>query len=339
MSLPWIHRWWKRMTAPSRVVLRRREHFRPRLELLEDRTVPSALLSGFNSTLLPPNDDGSSSAIAIDTLGPINFYGTTYHSVYVNNNGNLTFNGPQSTFTPSNLTDATGIPIIAPFFADVYTFGNSGPTGYGTGVVDNHAAFGATWSHVDYYNDTSGSKQNTFQVVLINRSDTGPGNFDIEFNYDQIQWETGNASGGSNGLGGTSARIGYSNGSGTPGTFSEMSGSGVNGYFLDSNLTKGLIHNSIGSSVLGRYIFSVRSGTVINPRPLPPTATPQPTAWPRGRDRQHPGGHHGVVDRFQRPPRQLQHHVRQFRRRLQDRQQHRRGQRRRRQQDRLRVGL
>jgi hypothetical protein len=49
-----------------------------------------------------------------------------------------------------------------------------------------------------------------FQLVLIERSDTGAGNFDFEFNYDQIQWEARNASGGVNGLGGSSARAGFS---------------------------------------------------------------------------------------------------------------------------------
>ena len=64
------------------------------------------------------------------------------------------------------------------------------------------------------------------------------GNFDIYFNYDRIEWEAGDASGGSNGLGGISARAGYSNGSGSA---LELTGSGVAGSFLDSNTTGGLI--------------------------------------------------------------------------------------------------
>ena len=50
------------------------------------------------------------------------------------------------------------------------------------------------------------------------------------------------------------------------------------------------------------------------------------------------GGHYRLVHGSEWPGRQLQHHVRQFRRRLHDRQRHRRGQRRRWEQDRLRVG-
>ena len=41
----------------------------------------------------------------------------------------------------------------------------------------------------------------------------------MEFNYDQILWETGSASGGTNGFGGYPARAGYSNGSGLEDTF------------------------------------------------------------------------------------------------------------------------
>jgi hypothetical protein len=80
-------------------------------------------------------------------------------------------------------------------------------------------------------------------------------------NFDQIQWETGDASGGTGGLGGTSARMGYSNGTPT-GSFEEP-GSGVNGAFLDSNATTGLIHGSRNSDQLGRYLFPVRSGRAL----------------------------------------------------------------------------
>src|SRR5207247_463688 len=104
------------------------------------------------------------------------------------------------------------------------------------------------------------NKQNSFQVVLIDRSDTGTGNFDIELNYGQIQWETGDASGGSNGLGGSSARAGFSNGTGQSGAFLELPGSAINGAFLDSNAVTGLIHNNENSTEPGQYIYSIRSG-------------------------------------------------------------------------------
>jgi len=87
------------------------------------------------------------------------------------------------------------------------------------------------------------------------------GDFDIELNYDQIQWETGTASGGDGRcLGGSSARAGFAKGTGEPGTFFELPGSGQPGAFLDINPETGLVHHSHDSPVAGRYVFAVRNG-------------------------------------------------------------------------------
>src|SRR6185437_4682219 len=152
-----------------------------------------------------------------------------------NNNGNVTFTAPLSEYTPNDLTTPGHIPEIAAFFADVDTSGaGSGLTTYGStaspfdfgpgeGV---HNAFVVNYPNVGYYS-AHDDKLNSFQIVLIDRSDTGSGNFDIEFNYDQVQWETGDASGGSGGLGGgsTAAAVGYTAGTGATGTFFQLPGS------------------------------------------------------------------------------------------------------------------
>src|SRR5205085_3986776 len=142
-----------------------------------------------------------------------NFFGRSFDQLYVNNNGNVTFDEPLGTYTPFGLTD-TGSQIIAPFFGDVWTFGTA-LVRYGTGTLDGHRAFGVEWPGVGYYSATN--RLNVFELVLIDRSEVSPGDFDIEFNYNQVQWETGSASGGRDGLGGSAARVGYSNGSGEPG--------------------------------------------------------------------------------------------------------------------------
>jgi Ca2+-binding RTX toxin-like protein len=106
-----------------------------------------------------------------------------------------------------------------------------------------------------------------------------PGDFRIVFNYDRIQWETGDASGGSNGFGGSSARVGYSNGSAQPGTFFELMGSGTNGILLDSgalSLIASRIPASDLSLPLGRYEFVVRNGAVDDI--LDPTGSGPPPA-------------------------------------------------------------
>lgn len=207
---------------------------------------------------LAANDDGSTGSVSIGFTA--NFYGTSYSNLFVNNNGNVTFNNPLGTYTPFALT-TNSYPIIAPFFADVDTRNvNSSLVQYGSATLGGRNVFGVNWINVGYF-PSAADKLNSFQLILTDRSDTGAGNFDIEFNYDSILWETGSASGGSNGFGGTSAAAGYTDGGAND---FEFAGSRVNGAFLDSN-ANGLIYGSRNSTVDGQYIFSVRNGRVEPP--------------------------------------------------------------------------
>jgi hypothetical protein len=214
---------------------------------------------GCDTNVLAANDDGSTGIIELPF--PVDFFGTVYNSVYVNNNGNITFDSPLRTFTPFPLIGAARV-IIAAFFGDVDTRGaGSDLTRYGNATFGGRPAFCVTWAGVGvgYYSYRI-DKLNHFQLFLVDRSDINPGDFDIVFNYDQVQWETGDASGGSGGLGGSSARVGYSNGNADNPVSFELPGSGVNGALLDTSPT-GLIHNNRNSLQLGRYIFPVRNGT------------------------------------------------------------------------------
>ncbi|MEW9899656.1 nidogen-like domain-containing protein [Chitinivorax sp. PXF-14] len=225
----------------------------------------------FNGNTLAANDDGSTGAVNVGFT--LNFFGVNHTQLFVNNNGNVTFNSQLSTYTPFGLT-TNSFPIIAPFFADVDTRGiNSSQVKYGQNTLGGHAVFGVNWINVGYYPSAS-DKLNSFQLILTDRSDVGAGDFDIEFNYDQILWETGSASGGSGGFGGTSAAVGYTDG-GTNDV--EFAGSRVNGAFLDSNLSSGLVHNALGSNTLGQYRFNVRNGTVVVD-PGPVNDLPEPTS-------------------------------------------------------------
>ncbi len=247
--------------------------------LLATATISSAdaaaVRSGFNTSTLAANDDGSTGFVSFGFGADINFFGTNYGGGFVNNNGNLTFGNDLGTFPPFNLTGNTGIPIIAPFFADVDTRTNgdpdSAPVRYGTGTVDGRDAFGVSYVDVGYFS-VQADRFNSFQLVIIDRSDLGAGFFDIEFNYDEITWEAGSASGGSGGCGGTSAFVGYSAGTGAAGTFAQLAGSGVNGGLVDegsacdtgnANATTSLVANSLNSNVDGRYIFQVREGGIV----------------------------------------------------------------------------
>lgn len=228
---------------------------------------------GFQAYKVPRNDDGSGPATPLGFS--INFFGKTRTSLWVNNNGNVTFDSPLSTYTPFGL-EKTQREIIAPFFADVDTRGNrSLLVSFGPDTVNGRHAFGATYVDVGYYN-THDDKLNSFQVVLVDRSDTGPGNFDIEFNYDRIVWETGDASGGANGFGGVSASVGWSNGSGDPGTSFELAGSRIPGSFLDG-ATYSLVRRRQNSSVGGRSVFRARDGMIL-PGLMISTGCPLPPA-------------------------------------------------------------
>ena len=214
--------------------------------------------AGFDGTALPANDDGSSGANALGFTA--NYFGTDYSSAYVNNNGNLTFRAASGEFFSDPLSTST-VPLVAPLFYDVDTRGaGSGLVKYGAGTVDGRTAFGATWGGVGSYfiND---SRLNSFQAVLIDRADTGAGNFDIEFNYTAVTTD----------YFGT-ARVGYTAGTAVAGTYYEFPGSATAGALIDGG-PNSLTANSVGSDVAGRYVFAVRNGLV---GPADSVATPAP---------------------------------------------------------------
>jgi hypothetical protein len=148
--------------------------------------------SGFGTLALPAGDDNSSGAIDITSVfgsNGVNFFGHSYMSVYINNNGNITFNAPIGTYTPSAINAGFNNPIIAAFWADVDTRGH-GHVYYDLDTADGVMTI--TWDHVGYYS-LGTDKLDSFQLVLINE---GNGNFDIEYRFGNIQWTTGSASGG-----------------------------------------------------------------------------------------------------------------------------------------------
>ena len=230
------------------------------------RLRPGAVRKGFDQFALNRNDDGSTQLVPIGYS--ISLFGKDYTQCYVNNNGNITFDNSLAAFTPLPLQNV-GFTIIAPFWADVDTRpGGSDVVRYSYGVetINGHTAFGVNWVNVGYYSYHD-DKLNSFQLVLIQRTDTGTGNFDIEFNYNQVLWETGDASSGSNGYGGFPSRSGLTNG--TNRTI-ELTYSSQTLVQLDTNpntgvpnYSTGLIYRSRNSTIPGRFIFQVRGGVVL----------------------------------------------------------------------------
>ena len=215
------------------------------------------------ATVLPPNDDGSTGAV--DLPFPVNFFGTTYTYLYVNNNGNVTFENSMGTFTPFHITASTP-PIIAPFFADIDTRGSgSAPVtySYGTTTFNGRQAFCVNWINVGYYYSHF-DKLVSAQLLLVDRADRAAGDFDIVFNYGSVQWETGDASGGTNGFGGTPAAAGYSAGTGDANAFFQLPGSLESGALVDGGPHALSSHSNVGLATPGRYVYPVTNGTAGN---------------------------------------------------------------------------
>ena len=251
--------------------------------------------SGFGTIALEKNDDGSSQEIFFSDYADlsfdsgVNFFGRSHDSFYVNNNGNISFNGSVGSFTPEEFpitrfgddngdgeceVDCSDIPqaqtnsafstpenddiqspaelntiaMIAPFWADVDTgCDDCGDVFIGS---PNAETLVITWDRVGFYPSDS-SLTNTFQLVLIDRADTGAGNFDVEFRYEDINWTTGDASDGENGLGGTPAQAGYD------------AGDGVNFFTLPGSRTDEVVNLDTAASntdTAGIWKFAIRDG-------------------------------------------------------------------------------
>ena len=221
--------------------------------------------AGFGENSLARNDDESTDFVDITPIfeDGFNFFGTNYQNIYINNNGNITFNSPLSEFTPFAITGNTGQPIIAPFFADVdTTAGNlqTSPGGNSTGSNLVYWDFNSetdsviiTWDDVGRYeveddeseeaeDDTGGEVPNAFQLIL---RDLGNGNSEIEFRYEEVRWTVGTAS--ENNF----ARLGYSAADGV--NFLELSQSGNNQQLLS-------LETATNIEEPGRFVFSVIDG-------------------------------------------------------------------------------
>ncbi|KAF7688705.1 hypothetical protein HF521_013512 [Silurus meridionalis] len=179
-------------------------------------------------TETPKMDDGSSTEVSL--LIPFMFFSVPYRSLYVNNNGVISFNVQVSQFTPEPFPLSDSRSFIAPLWADVHN-GIRGDVYYRETTEPEILAratqdvrkyiksmssftatwvFIATWNQVTFYGGSQTTPVNTFQSVLIS---DGIVHFAM-FNFGEITWSTGTASGGDplTGLGGTTAQSGFNGG-------------------------------------------------------------------------------------------------------------------------------
>jgi hypothetical protein len=162
------------------------------------------------------NDDDSATV-------PLNFtfnlYGDLYAQAYVNNNGNISFVTPYSTFSATGFPDPSFI-MVAPFWGDVDTGNSANFIGdvhfkqYDSDGDTFDDTLIVTWNNVGYFNEHP-DLRNTFQVAISNGTNPtmGLGN-NICFSYDNMCWTTGDASSGVGGFGGVPATVGANRGNG-----------------------------------------------------------------------------------------------------------------------------
>jgi len=165
--------------------------------------------AGYGPDSLWLNDDESTGEIDIRGAFPmgLRFFGMSFTSLYLNNNGNVTFGGPLGTYTPQAFPVASQR-MIAPWWGDVDTRGGGRPARNGVYWSITPGRFVATWHDVGYFS-THDDLQNDFQLILTAAVGAGPQDFDVEFRYNRCQWTTGDASGGVGGFGGTPAQAGF----------------------------------------------------------------------------------------------------------------------------------
>jgi hypothetical protein len=138
------------------------------------------------------NDDDSSSE---DLTFSFDFYGILYEKVFINNNGNLSFEQWFSTFSAQGFP-SNDFQMVAAFWADVDTGDaldtNPGALGrvWRKKIANN--VFAVAWDHVGHFNE-QGDLRNTFQVVISDGNEPlmGPPGTNVCFCYEDMSWTTG----------------------------------------------------------------------------------------------------------------------------------------------------
>jgi len=231
---------------------------------------PNAVVTpvGYDAQVVPRGDD--TSALIVNLPFTMRWNGTNYTQIYINMNGNCSFGSDFRGYNPNNSTlAATSENIMAPLWSDVDTRNNaasqvtySSTTPGSVPTVNGRPAFLVNWIDVASYN-MQAAPTNSFQLVIIDRSDTGAGNFDFVYNYDVVAWDIATAASSRR------ARAGW----GRAGTGFELPGSGVFDHdpsaLTDAaNPATSLIQNSMNDEgQLGRYVWQVRGGAAPN---MPP---------------------------------------------------------------------
>ncbi len=203
-------------------------------------------------------DDGGVGPI--DLGFNVDWFGTSYSSIYINNNGGFVFNDGGGSFTAFSGVDLQTAPrpYVLPLFTDIDTTLSSGVVEFGP--LDNanpSAGYCINWIDVGEYG--SSDRDYSFQVILTN---LGGGEIDLEFNYDRVSVPTNSFN--------RTFEVGYTAGDQT--NYQVMADSTEPTSTVASRLVSQKFPTSC--TVPGRYIYEIRSSGTPTPGPTP---TPQPT--------------------------------------------------------------
>ncbi|MBS1582186.1 MAG: gliding motility-associated C-terminal domain-containing protein [Bacteroidetes bacterium] len=162
--------------------------------------------TGEYTLAMGPNDDNSTNQIPLPFQ--FNLYGDLYSSCWINNNGNITFTGSVGSYSAGGFPAGTDTVMVAPFWGDVDTRNGLGTVKY----LITPTALYVNWDNVGYYS-VHGDLRNSFQLIITDGTDPviGVGK-NVSFCYKDMQWTTGDASGGHNGFGGYPATVGANRG-------------------------------------------------------------------------------------------------------------------------------
>ncbi|MCF8551781.1 MAG: hypothetical protein K9G05_06875, partial [Candidatus Nanopelagicales bacterium] len=217
--------------------------------------------AGCTTTSMGNIDDASSGSVSLGFS--VNWYGTAYDSIIINNNGGMTFDdglGDFRSYTGMNL-DTTLRPLVLPLFTDLDTR-NSSPVTYGPITVDGKSAYCINWVNVGEY--ASSPARHSFQLVLINQ---GSGNVDLEFNYGQVTTPRSSSN--------PTFVIGYADPQDRNNSLVRVRNTDSPAPYIDGG-SSALVSNRFpeNAAQAGRYTYEIRP-TV--PLPTPPTPPSLPT--------------------------------------------------------------
>lgn len=157
--------------------------------------------STYGTVLSDPSDcdDCYAGPIAFSGAGQsINFFGSTYSSLYVGSNGYVTFGYGSSNYTNQALDIQQVAPMIAGFYTDLDSRGSASSNVYANTSTNGEII--VTWENMGHYS-VNYSHPSTFQLVI--RSDqmlVPSGQGQIGFYYGNIDVGAGASAGFGDGL-------------------------------------------------------------------------------------------------------------------------------------------